>query len=86
MNLVWREKGWEQYLYWQQTDKKMLKKINELVKEIKRNPFEGTGKPEPLKNDFAGCWSRRIDKEHRLVYKVDGGSIFIMQCRFHYDK
>jgi len=85
MNLVWRETGWDHYVYWQQNDKNMLKKINELIKEIKRNPFVGIGKPEPLKNEYSGCWSRRIDKTHRLVYKVDGDSIFIMQCRFHYD-
>ena len=85
MDLIWRDKAWEHYLYWQQTDKKILKKINELIKEIKRNPFEGIGKPEPLKNELSGCWSRRIDKEHRIVYKIDAESIFVMQCRFHYD-
>ena len=84
MKLVFAEKGWEDYLYWQRTDKKTLKRINTLIKDIKRNPFEGIGDPEPLKYNWAGFWSRRITKEHRIVYTVEKNSILIAQCRFHY--
>ena len=84
MKLIWSEKSWEDYLYWQKMDKKILKKINTLIKEIKRTPFEGIGKPEPLKHELAGCWSRRITHEHRLVYEVSDESIFIIFCRYHY--
>lgn len=79
------ENAWKDYLYWQKMDKKVLKKINELIKEISRTPFEGIGKPEALKHDLAGLWSRRIDLEHRLVYKVENEALFIYSCRFHYD-
>ncbi|MBX2842175.1 MAG: Txe/YoeB family addiction module toxin [Flammeovirgaceae bacterium] len=85
MVLVFTENAWEDYLYWQKIDKKMVKKINSLIKEIKRNPFEGIGKPEPLKYDLAGFWSRRIDQEHRLVYQVAEGKLLIYACRYHYD-
>ena len=84
MKLIWSEKSWDDYLYWQKYDKKMLKKINTLIKEIQRTPFEGTGKPEPLKHELAGCWSRRIDHEHRLVYMVEDGAVMIVACRYHY--
>jgi toxin YoeB len=84
MKLIFLSTGWEDYLYWQVTDKKTLKKINELIKEIQRSPFQGNGKPEPLKHDLAGWWSRRIDLEHRLVYRVENESLFILQCRYHY--
>ena len=84
MKLVWSEKSWDDYLYWQKYDKKMLKKINTLIKEIKRTPFEGTGKPEPLKLELAGCLSRRIDHEHRLVYMVEDDAVMIVACRYHY--
>jgi len=84
MKLIWSEKSWEDYLYWQKMDNKILKKINTLIKEIKRTPFEGIGKPEPLKHELAGCWSRRITTEHRLVYEVSDKSIFIISCRYHY--
>jgi toxin YoeB len=84
MKLIFMSSGWEDYLYWQATDKKILKKINALIKEIERNPFLGTGKPEPLKHDLAGWWSRRIDLEHRLIYRIENDSVFILQCRFHY--
>ena len=84
MKLIWSEKSWEDYLYWQKMDKKILKKINTLIKEIKRTPFEGIAKPEPLKHELAGCWSRRITTEHRLVYEVSDKSIFIISCRYHY--
>ena len=73
MNLVFVEKAWEDYIYWQQTDKSMLKRINMLIKEAKRTPFNGIGKPEPLRFDMSSCWSRRIDAEHRLVYKIQHG-------------
>ena len=84
MKLIFAEKGWEDYLYWQHTDKKTLKRINALIKDIKRNPFVGIGDPEPLKYDWSGFWSRRITKEHRIVYAVEKDSILIAQCRFHY--
>lgn len=85
MVLVFTENSWQDYLYWQKTDKKMLKKINELIKAVKRDPFNGIGKPEPLRHDLAGYWSRRIDQEHRLVYQVNKSQILIYACRFHYD-
>ena len=84
MILSWAEKVWEDYLYWQQTDKKNLKRINTLVKNIARDPFSGLGDPEPLKHNWSGYWSRRIDREHRLVYKVTNEAIIIVQCRYHY--
>ena len=84
MILSWAEKAWEDYLYWQQSDKKILKRINTLIKDIKRQPFEGLGGPEPLKHNWSGYWSRRIDREHRLVYKVTDEAIVIVQCRYHY--
>lgn len=84
MKIVFLDQAWEDYLYWQNTDKAMVKKVNSLVKEIERIPFEGSGKPEPLKHNLAGWWSRRITLEHRLVYKIDNDSIVILQCRYHY--
>jgi toxin YoeB len=84
MNLTWSDKSWADYLYWQKTDKKLLKKINELLKDTKRDPFDGLGKPEPLKYEYAGLWSRRITDEHRLVYKVYDESIAVVSCRYHY--
>lgn len=84
MILSWAEKAWEDYLFWQKTDKKVLKRVNLLVKDIKRQPFEGLGDPEPLKHNWTGYWSRRIDREHRLVYRVSDESIIIVQCRYHY--
>lgn len=84
MRLVWSEKSWDDYLYWQQTDKQILKKVNSLLKDIKRDSFSGIGKPEPLKYQFSGFWSRRITDEHRLVYEVSDNSISIASCRFHY--
>ena len=83
--LSWDKFGWEDYLYWQTNDKKLLKKINELIKDTLRQPFEGIGKPERLKENLAGYWSRRINDEHRMVYKVFEDRIHIIQCRFHYD-
>lgn len=84
MNLLFLEDAWEDYLYWQQTNKAILKRINELIKACLRESFMGIGKPEPLKFDMAGCWSRRIDAEHRLVYKVENHNLIIIQCRYHY--
>ncbi|GAA4320554.1 type II toxin-antitoxin system mRNA interferase toxin YoeB [Mucilaginibacter gynuensis] len=84
MKLVFITTGWEDYLYWQAADKSMLKKINALIKEIERTPFEGSGKPEPLRHNLTGWWSRRINLEHRLVYNVEDDAIIILQCRYHY--
>jgi toxin YoeB len=84
MMLSWAENAWEDYLYWQKTEQKTLKRINTLIKEIKRQPFDGIGDPEPLKHNWSGYWSRRIDREHRLVYKLVGETIVIVQCRYHY--
>lgn len=83
--IQWEFDAWEDYLYWQKRDKRILNKINQLVKDICRNPFEGIGKPEPLRGNLAGFWSRRIDEEHRLVYVVEGNKILIFSCRGHYD-
>ena len=85
MTITFSENAWDDYLYWQKVDKKIVKKINKLIKEIQRTPFEGTGRPEKLRYDLAGYWSRRIDQEHRLVYQVDDNQILIYSCRFHYD-
>jgi toxin YoeB len=84
MRLVFAEQAWEDYLFWQETDKKLLKRVNALIKETTRTPFAGTGKPEALRHALAGYWSRRINEEHRLVYKVDGDSLLIAQLRYHY--
>lgn len=84
MVIVWTEKGWAHYLYWQETDKRTLKRINDLIKAIQRDPFTGIGDPEPLKFAFSGYWSRRIDLEHRIIYKVVDQTLTIVQCRFHY--
>ena len=84
MKLIFAEKAWDDYLYWQKTDKKLLKRINALIKDVQREPFEGIGKPEPLKHALSGYWSRRINDEHRIVYKVADGSIHIAQLRYHY--
>ena len=83
--ITFSKNAWEDYEYWQTEDKKTLKKINALIKDIQRTPYEGIGKPEPLKFDLAGFWSRRIDLEHRLVYQVENKEILIYACRFHYD-
>lgn len=84
MKLIFSTKAWEQYLYWQTTDKKILKRINLLIKDIQRNPTEGMGKPEALKHGLSGYWSRRINDEHRIVYKPQNDSILIAQLRYHY--
>ncbi len=84
MRLIWSENSWDDYLYWQRTDKQILKKINTLIKDIQREPFNGIGRPERLKHELRGFWSRRITDEHRLVYEVNEESIGIVSCRFHY--
>ena len=84
MRLIFSEHAWEDYLYWQQSDRKMLVRINSLIKEIQRQPFQGIGKPEPLRHGLAGYWSRRINDEHRIVYKVAEDAVFIAQLRYHY--
>lgn len=84
MKLTFSEQAWEEYLYWQKTDKKLLNRINELIKAIMREPFTGIGKPEPLKHSLTGYWSRRINDEHRLVYKVEDDNLLIAQCKLHY--
>ncbi len=84
MILSWADNAWEDYLYWQKADKKIVKRINTLIKDTMRPPFEGVGDPEPLKHNWTGYWSRRINREHRLVYKVNEGSLYIVQCRYHY--
>jgi toxin YoeB len=84
MKILFTEDSWQEYLYWQSSDKKILKKINELIKDIKRDPFDGIGKPEPLKYQLQGCWSRRINHEHRLVYEITDDAIVVVSCRYHY--
>ena len=84
MKLIFAEHAWEDYLYWQKTDKKVLSRINKLIKETQREPFRGVGKPEPLKHGLAGYWSRRINEEHRMIYKVTDDALLIAQLRYHY--
>jgi toxin YoeB len=84
VKLIFSEHAWNDYLHWQKTNKKILKRINLLIKDVRRSPFKGIGKPEPLKHALAGYWSRRINDEHRFVYKVSNGSMFIAQLRYHY--
>ena len=84
MKLIFSENAWEDYLYWQNTDKKKLKRVNILIKDIQRNKYDGVGKPEPLKHSLFGYWSRRINAEHRIVYKIENNSILIAQLRYHY--
>jgi toxin YoeB len=85
VKITFSKNAWEDYTSWQSDDKRMLKKINELIKDIQRTPYEGMGKPEPLKYDLSGLWSRRIDREHRLVYQANETEILIYSCRYHYD-
>lgn len=84
MLLTWHTKAWDDYLYWQKTDKRLHKKINELIKDTVRNPFSGIGKPEPLLGNYSGYWSRRIKREHRLVYTLRDDQLLIISCRYHY--
>jgi toxin YoeB len=83
-NILFHIKAFEDYLYWQSTDDKLFEKINELLKDINRDPYRGLGKPEPLKNEYTGYWSRRINLEHRLIYKITDAEIIIASCRYHY--
>ncbi len=85
MRTLWEDRAWDDYLYWQTQDKKTLKRINALIKDIKRSPFEGIGKPEPLKDNLSGMWSRRIDEENRIVYYEENDVLYIISCRGHYD-
>ena len=84
MRLIFSDNAWNDYLYWQQTDRQVLKKINQLIKDIKRDPFDGLGKPEPLRHGLSGFWSRRITDEHRLVYEVNENGTAVASCRLHY--
>lgn len=84
MKVVFLSDAFDQYVHWQERDRKSLAKLNRLIEECRRHRYEGTGKPEPLKNDYSGWWSRRIDREHRLVYRVEDDSLIIIQCRYHY--
>ncbi len=84
MKLTFSSKAWDEYLFWQKTDKQILKRINTLIKDIQRTPFEGIGKPEPLKHGLSGYWSRRINDEHRMVYKVLDDQLLIAQLQYHY--
>jgi toxin YoeB len=84
VKLIFSERAWEDYLFWQHTDRKILQRINTLIKEIQCTPFEGIGKPEPLKHSLSGYWSRRITDEHRIVYKAETDSLFLAQLRYHY--
>lgn len=85
MRLLWEDRAWEDYLYWQTQDRKMLKRVNALIKDISRSAFEGLGKPEPLKHNLNGWWSRRIDETNRIVYYEQNGIIYVVSCRGHYD-
>ena len=85
MRKIWFDEAWDDYIYWQTKDKKTLKKINQLLKDIERGNFEGIGKPEPLKGDLSGFWSRRIDSVHRLVYRIQGDVLEVISCKGHYD-
>lgn len=85
MRLLWEDRAWEEYLYWQRQDKKTLKRINALIDDMKRSPFEGIGKPEPLKGNLSGYWSRRIDETNRIVYFEQENIIFVISCRGHYE-
>lgn len=84
MKLLWEERAWGDYLYWQMQDRRTLKRINDLLKDVQRNAYEGIGKPEPLRENLSGCWSRRIDETNRLVYRIEDGSLYILACREHY--
>ncbi|MFL9874191.1 Txe/YoeB family addiction module toxin [Paraburkholderia megapolitana] len=84
LNVMWTAEAWDDYVYWQGQDKKTLRRINQLIKEMQRTPFEGIGKPEPLKENLAGLWSRRIDDTNRLVYEVAGPQLNVISCRYHY--
>lgn len=85
MRIAWEDRAWQDYLYWQAQDKKTLKRVNAIIKDIKRSPFEGIGKPERLKGDLSNLWSRRITDSHRIVYFVEDDTVYIIACKGHYD-
>jgi toxin YoeB len=84
MKLIFSEDAWDDYLYWQQHDRKMMERVNKLIQEIQREPFSGLGKPEPLKHALSGFWSRRLTDEHRMIYRVEGDTVLLAQLRYHY--
>jgi toxin YoeB len=84
VKIIFSERAWEDYLYWQETDRRLVARIHQLIRDIRREPFSGIGKPEPLRHAFEGYWSRRINDEHRIVYKIQGDSMLIAQLRYHY--
>jgi toxin YoeB len=84
MNIAFSEHAWEEYLYWHRTNRQVLSRINALIRDIQRSPLDGIGKPEPLRHNLSGYWSRRITDEHRIIYKVDADTLFIAQLRYHY--
>jgi len=84
MRLIFSEHAWNDYLYWQKSDKKIVKRIHELIQDIRRNKYQGIGKPEPLRHNLAGWWSRRINSEHRIVYKIENDAVLFAQLRYHY--
>ena len=84
MRISFHEDAWEDYLYWQKTGRKLLRRLNSLLREALGTPYSGTGKPEPLRHVLSGCWSRRITEEHRLVYRIEGDCLVVLQCRYHY--
>ena len=84
MKLIFADEAWEDHLYWHKQDRRMVERINKLINEVKREPFAGVGKPEPLKHALSGFWSRRINDEHRMVYKIEGGALLLAQLRYHY--
>ena len=86
MKKIWSDSAWDDYLYWQTQDKKLLRRINDLIRDAEREPFSGIGKPEPLKGELSGFWSRRIDEQNRLVYRINGSVLEILSCRGHYDE
>ena len=85
MNKTWSDEGWEDYLYWQTQDRRTLKRVNELIKDIERDPFKGKGKPEPLRYEWQGYWSRRINDKDRIIYRIHNNQLEIAACRSHYD-
>ena len=85
MQIIWTDEAWDDYLHWQANDKKLLRRINQLIKDIERNGNVGIGKPEPLKYDFSGWWSRHIDDTHRLIYRIEDNNIIVSHCRTHYE-
>lgn len=85
MTKIWSDEAWDDYMYWHTQDRKTVNRINKLIKSIDRNAFDGIGKPEPLKYDYQGFWSVRIDQTNRLVYRIENGELYIVSCRYHYD-